>query len=51
VLFVGHGTMEVQSRGRLPGNPCSKKWLRMEWGNFNGRVGNREVDFVDCEPG
>jgi hypothetical protein len=33
VLFVGHGTMEVKSRARLPGNPRSKKWLGMEWGS------------------
>jgi hypothetical protein len=33
VLFVGHRTMEVQSRARLPGNPRSKKWLSMEWGS------------------
>ena len=31
VLFVGHRTMEVQSRARLPGNLRSEKWLGMEW--------------------
>jgi hypothetical protein len=33
VLFVGHGTLEVQSRACLPRNTQSKKWLGMEWGS------------------